>query len=145
MDISKINFAKTENKLNGLRFSSPWQEAVQDYAQELLKNVSNELEWYRSENKPTEVDLISACFNTSVFSNESDFDVAIRCSEGGCFLIYDEGIARKLCTSDEFERLHYYKDGSLKNPNPRENWLQCQGRALFQAFRMLKENLVLTE
>lgn len=50
-------------------------------------------------------------------------------SEGGCSLIMDTAIARRLCTPSELRRTDY----GLKNPNASENWLQVQARALYQA------------
>lgn len=50
-------------------------------------------------------------------------------SYGGCALIYDEDIAARLCSPSELKRT---KNGSNK-PNPLENWLDVQTRALRQA------------
>jgi hypothetical protein len=50
-------------------------------------------------------------------------------SYGGCSLIYNGDIAKRLCTPSELKRKRY---GEL-NPNSRENWLDVQARALFRA------------
>ena len=57
-------------------------------------------------------------------------------SDGGCALIYDHDIAKTLCNPTEFKRC---KGGELP-PNSRENWLDVQARALFQAYRMIRRN-----
>lgn len=54
-------------------------------------------------------------------------------SYGGCALIYDEEIAKSLCTPSELRKVTR-KDGTIRqNANSRENWLDVQARALFQA------------
>ena len=54
-------------------------------------------------------------------------------SYGGCALIYDKDIAESLCTPSELRKVTR-KDGTLRqNANSRENWLDVQARALFQA------------
>ena len=50
-------------------------------------------------------------------------------SGGGCALIYNDEIAQRLCTPSELKKT----DGGRLNPNSRENWLDCQARALYQA------------
>lgn len=55
-------------------------------------------------------------------------------SEGGCSLIYNEDIARRLCTPSELKKT----DGGRKAPNARETWLDVQARALYQAARAIE-------
>lgn len=50
-------------------------------------------------------------------------------SWGGSALIYNEDIALRLCTPSELKRT---ANGS-KRPNAREEWLDVQARALYQA------------
>lgn len=50
-------------------------------------------------------------------------------SWGGCALVYDEDIARTLCTPSELKRT---RNGE-RRPNAREEWLDVQARALHQA------------
>ena len=64
-------------------------------------------------------------------------------SIGGCALIYDSDIAKRLCTPSELKKK---KEGDLP-PNSNETWLDVQARALLQAFgyvarayRKAKEN-----
>ena len=57
-------------------------------------------------------------------------------SDGGCALIYDADIAKILCTPTELKRT---RNGELM-PNSRENWLDVQASALFQAYRMIRRN-----
>ena len=54
-------------------------------------------------------------------------------SYGGCSLIYDPDIAERLCTPSELKRT---KHGE-RRPNSREEWLDTQARALFQAYKRI--------
>lgn len=52
-------------------------------------------------------------------------------SEGGCALIYNCDIAKRLCTPSELKK----KKGGDLRPNKHESWLDVQTRALYQAFK----------
>lgn len=54
-------------------------------------------------------------------------------SWGGCALIYEGDIAEALCTPSELKRRDY---GRLR-PNSREEWLDVQARALYQAYNSI--------
>lgn len=54
-------------------------------------------------------------------------------SWGGCSLIYDTDIAKRLCNPSELKKTH---NGERK-PNAREEWLDTQARALFQAANLI--------
>ena len=58
-------------------------------------------------------------------------------SWGGCSLIYDYDIAKRLCTPSEYKR----KKGGELNPNSHEQWLDTQARALYQAFVKIKSTI----
>ena len=55
-------------------------------------------------------------------------------SEGGCALIYDADIAERLCPPSELKRTKW----GMRAPNSRENWIECQARALWQAHRVIE-------
>lgn len=50
-------------------------------------------------------------------------------SWGGCSFIYNEDIAKRLCNPSELKKTH----NGERRPNKREEWLDTQARALFQA------------
>ena len=50
-------------------------------------------------------------------------------SWGGSALIYDGDIAERLCTPSELKRTRHGE----RRPNSREEWLDTQARALYQA------------
>lgn len=56
-------------------------------------------------------------------------------SYGGCSLIYDPDIAERLCTPSELKRTRHGEH----RPNSREEWLDTQARALFQACNRVKK------
>lgn len=62
------------------------------------------------------------------------YECAEKLSYGGMLLIYDCEIAELLCTPSELKR---NKGGQLQ-PNSRENWLDVQARACYQALRKLR-------
>ena len=55
-------------------------------------------------------------------------------SWGGCSLIYDCDVAKRLCTPSELKK----KRGGELRPNSREEWLDVQARALTQAAGRIK-------
>ena len=55
-------------------------------------------------------------------------------SWGGCALIYDRDIAERLCCPSELRRTR----GGERRPNAREEWLDTQARACFQACHRVK-------
>lgn len=57
---------------------------------------------------------------------------------GGSALIYNADIAKHYCTPSELKKTH---NGERK-PNSREDWLDVQARALWQAALMIRKNLV---
>ncbi len=55
-------------------------------------------------------------------------------SWGGCALIYDEDIARRLCIPSELKKTN----NGNRRPKGREEWLDLQARALYPAARMVE-------
>ena len=60
-------------------------------------------------------------------------------SWGGCALIYDEDIAKTLCTPSELKRTN----NGGKKPNKNEEWLDVQARALYQAYLIIEKCLLM--
>lgn len=55
-------------------------------------------------------------------------------SDGGLSLICDADIAQRLCTPSGLKKT---KNGE-RDPNKYETWIQCQARALSQAWRLIE-------
>ena len=66
----------------------------------------------------------------ALLNGASDWD---NYSWGGCALIYNWEIAERLCTPYELKKTR----GGERRPNSREEWLDVQARALYQASRMI--------
>lgn len=112
---------EVRNELNNRKDRSAWNKGVTVYALELLDN----LEEYREFNNAN-TQINRTTLKTELLNGASDWS---EYSYGGCSLVYDYDIAERLCTPSELKR----KKGGDLNPNSRENWLDVQARALYQA------------
>ena len=89
---------------------SAWARGVLLYADELLDNI-------REAGKVTETHLLNGARDWKAYS------------EGGCSLITDEEICKRLSTPSESRKTK----GGILPPNGRESWMEVQARALYQA------------
>ena len=94
---------------------SAWSRAVRLYAVELVESLDD------SADLSNETLLVKALLNGA--------DNWQQYSEGGCSLVYDADIAERVCSPSELKRCK----GGERRPNARENWIECQARALGQA------------
>ena len=114
------------NTIDNAKTRSAWSAGVKTYAYEILDNLAAAEAEHR-------IDMIAATHH--------DLEAAALCgaddwnaySWGGCSLIYDSDIAATLCTPSELKRT---RNGE-RRPNSRENWLDVQARALYQACEMV--------
>ena len=98
---------------------SAWTRGVQAYAVELVEDLDD------GADLGNEVMLQKELLNGA--------QSWAQYSEGGCALCYNADIAERLCPPSELKR---NKWGMLP-PNGRENWLDVQARALWQAHRLI--------
>ena len=98
---------------------SAWSRAVRLYAVELIESLDD------SADLSNEKLLVKAMLNGA--------DDWQQYSEGGCALVYDADIAERLCSPSELKRCK----GGERPPNARETWLECQARALAQAYALV--------
>lgn len=110
-------------KVESVKVRGAWNNGVKTYAIELLDDAasSRECEEFASLQE----------LKDAILNGASDW---MQYSEGGCSLIYNKDIAERLCNPTELKRT---KNGA-NNPNSRENWVQVQARALFQAWELIK-------
>lgn len=94
---------------------SAWSRAVRLYAVELVESLDD------SADMSNETLLRKAMLNGA-----ADWRQYL---EGGCSLVYDADIAERVCSASELKRCK----GGERQPNARENWIECQARALWQA------------
>lgn len=121
MNIESIR-KSLEKELNRKRISA-WEKGVIEYAFDLLKKVE------LNQN----IDESNIPCSKEVFLNGASNWAEY--SFGGCSLINDYDIAKRLCTPSELRKT---KEGEL-NPSKYETWLEVQARALFQAYNKIKK------
>ena len=109
--------------VESVKVRSAWSNGVKTYAIELLDDAASNRE---CEEFASLQELKEAILNGA--SNWMQY------SEGGCSLIYNSDIAERLCNPSELKRTK----NRTNNPNNRENWVQVQARALFQAWELIK-------
>mgnify|MGYP007104059316 CR=1 FL=1 len=116
-----------EDLITATKCRSAWAKGVNVYAIELLEDLRESCTggWFEED------DLGSArLVEKGILNGASDWT---QYSWGGCSLIYDTQIAARLCTPSE---LKITRNGE-RNPNSREQWLDTQARALYQAARIV--------
>lgn len=131
-----MNLQTLREKLENHKTRSCWAAGVKEYASEILDTLENAEEWNRKEN-PEYIYNYTASKQNHADALNGAKDWA-QYSRGGWSLVYDGDIARTLCTPSELKRLTY-KGGGIKDPNAREDWLDVQARALFQAQKLLDD------
>lgn len=109
--------------------TSAWKKGVKAYAVDLLSNL---IDLANDGTINAEIITSPALLKIALLNGASNWT---EYSEGGCALIYDHEIARRLCTASEYRRT----DHGYSAPNARETWLDVQARALQQA-----ANIILT-
>ena len=116
---------EVRKELEARKDRSAWDKGVTIYAIELLDELEENREFNKADKylHPLELkaELLNGADNWNAYS------------WGGCALIYDTDIAERLCTPSELKRKH---NGELR-PNSREEWLDVQTRALYQASRRI--------
>lgn len=117
------------NELETRTDRSAWNKGVTVYAQEILDTVA-ERAAYEGHEPQTREEFIDYMLNGAQdYHSKELFNHWEVASWGGCYLIYDGDIAARLCTPSELKKT---RDGE-RRPNAREEWLDVQARALYQA------------
>lgn len=102
---------------------SAWSRGVHAYAVELVDSLDSANEEFDLSNE--------TLLSKALLAGASDWQ---QYSEGGCALVYDADIAERLCSPSELKRCK----GGERQPNARENWIECQARALWQAASLVR-------
>lgn len=117
------NIEKLYQSIESEKQRSAWDKGVTKYALELVEQLGGQInggyfeELDLTESKKVRAALLNGATNWSQYS------------WGGCSLIYDSDIAERLCNPSELKKT---RNGE-RRPNSREEWLDTQARALFQA------------
>lgn len=125
--------SQTENiAASAAKLSSSWRDEVNQIrtrlilcALDLLDSYEEICEYCENEGEP----IPELCEKT-LLNGATNWDSYCY---GGFALIYDEDIAKALCTPSELKRTN----SGRNDPNPRETWTDVQARAYFQAYRRL--------
>ena len=118
------NYEEIKKNLETRKDRSAWDKGVTVYALEMLDDVAENID-YDGKEPETRSELKEMALNGA-----TDWS---QYSWGGSSLIYDCDIAERLCTPSELKKTR----GGERRPNSREEWLDTQARALYQAFRRL--------
>ena len=106
---------------------SAWGKGVTAYALDLLDGLQESIDCGALDS----ADLIAQkVLHKALLNGAGSWS---EYSWGGCSLIYDSDIAERLCTPSELKRTH----SGERRPNSREEWLDTQARALFQAANLI--------
>lgn len=124
MDYTTV-LAKSMQALEQRKDRSAWGRGVNEYAVDMLQQLTD---YYKDGYISGEtLENRTAC-QTAALNGARDWS---EYSWGGSALVYDGDIAAALCTPSELKRT---RNGE-RRPNSREDWLDVQARALYQAFR----------
>lgn len=106
---------------------SAWDRGVREYALELLDELKDHIEsGYIDDEDLTAPKLLES----HLLNGARDWN---QYSRGGCSLIFNQDIAKRLATATELAKT---RDG-MNPPNSREEWIDTQARALYQAARLI--------
>lgn len=122
MDYTTV-LAKARQTLEQRKDRSAWDKGVTVYALELVEQLTEAAEGGYID----PADLMAPRMLRKALLNGADDWSAY--SWGGSSLIYNGDIAARLCCPSELKRT---RNGE-RRPNSREEWLDTQARALFQA------------
>lgn len=113
-------YTRINNNLNARDDRGAWEKGVTAYAFDLVEEIKERAE-YEGRNPESEKELREWMLNGA-----QDWE---QYSWGGSALIYDGDIAERLCCPSELKKT---RNGE-RRPNSREEWLDVQARALYQA------------
>lgn len=108
-----------KDEVRRMSFGSAWKRGVQGYALGMLEDLDPDL------------DLRPGRTERALLNGAHDWG---EYSWAGCALVYDEDIAKAVCTPGELTRTR----GGRLRPNEAEEWLDVQARACFQACELVK-------
>lgn len=127
--MNKNIFESIKNEVEKRTERSAWSKGVTVYAIELLENLEEAInDGYFSPEDLEAPKLV----NKALLNGAEDWHAY---SWGGSSLIYNADIASRLCCPSELKK---NRNGE-RQPNNREEWLDVQARALYQASNRLKK------
>ena len=118
--------AEIRREIENKKPRSAWDKGVKEYALEMLEDMENE----RKLAKETDMAVYPATLEAELLNGAMNWK---QYSWGGCSLVYDMQIAKRLCSPSELKKT---RNGE-QQPNANEQWLDVQTRALHQAENMI--------
>lgn len=113
-------YTRMNNRLNARDDRGAWEKGVTAYAFDLVEELKEQAEYEGRNPEPGK-----EC-REWMLNGAADWS---QYSWGGSSLIYNGDIAARLCCPSELKKT---RDGE-RRPNSREEWLDVQARALYQA------------
>ena len=126
-----MNIEKLRESIAAEKQRSAWDKGVTQYALELVDELAEQIGGGYVD--PAEL-AKPRILRAALLNSAKDWR---EYSWGGCSLIYDPDIASRLCCPSELKKT---RNGE-RRPNGREEWLDVQGRALFQAANRVYRHL----
>lgn len=118
-----MTIQKIKENLENRKDRSAWNKGVTIYALELVESLEESIDGgYFEEEDIANNNLLKK----ALLNGASDWE---QFSWGGCSLICNSDIAERLCCPSELKKT---RNGE-RRPNSREEWLDTQARALYQA------------
>ena len=124
--IEMVTYEQLYESVRKHKARSAWGKGIQQYAMDLIYDKQDFSEVYVPDIKTSEKELLNGARDWKEYS------------WSGNAIIYDSEIARRLCSPSELKKVTR-ENGSVRKPNSREEWLDTQARALYQAFELIKE------
>ena len=117
------NMTKLYQSIESEKQRSAWDKGVTEYALELVEQLAEQIDGgYFDELELGNTKVVKI----ALLNGAKDWN---QYSWGGCSLIYDCDIAKRLCCPSELRKTH----NGERRPNSKEEWLDTQARALTQA------------
>lgn len=130
-----MNIEKLRESIAAEKQRSAWDKGVTQYALELVDELAEQIGGGYVD--PAEL-VKPRALRAALLNGAKDWR---EYSWGGCSLIYDPDIASRLCCPSELKKT---RNGE-RRPNSREEWLDVQARALFQAANRVYRHLKMLE
>ena len=135
-----INLNWLVSQLSKEKVRSCWDRAVKSDAIDMIERVKSDCDHIvDGVFSGTVSEFLASCvnhvgiINAKIESVYSCMPYINESSHGGNWLIYNDDIAAHYCTPSELKRVTH-KDGTIRDhANSREDWLDVQARAHYQA------------
>ena len=127
----EVIFSRIREEVEARTERSAWSRGVTAYALDLVDELEEATEGGYFDLSDIEAPKM---VDRALLNGAADWN---QYSWGGCSLCYDVQIAERLCTPSELKKTRHGE----RRPNSREEWLDTQARALYQAASRVKKSI----